>query len=223
MNPFRSGESGTVVVPVKVSELVGMPEALALNGMTPLDKERNLVLIAGCRLGAIWRLDVVTRGYEIVIQGALVEPSSDPSLMGLRSEMDGSILRIQRLGYLCCVPIDADGVAAGAVEILQTGLTTADDFILDKAGDAYIAQDAANVLTEVSAKVEVRAPVGGLNDSYLAGATAVQFGRTELDRVVLYVMTKGGQAKSVGGVVAPGKVVAVFTETEAQDEMEMEE
>ena len=109
------------------------------------------------------------------------------------------------------------------MQILQTGLTTADDFILDKAGDACIAQDAANVLTEVSAKVEIRAPVGGLNDSYLAGATAVQFGRTELDRVVLYVMTNGGQAKPVGGVVVPGKVVAVFTETEAQDEMEMEE
>jgi len=94
---------------------------------------------------------------------------------------------------------------------LQTGLVTADDFIFDQAGDTYIAQDAANVLREISAAGEVRTLVGGLDDTYLAGATAVAFRRTALDSsVLLYVSTKGGKAKPVDGGMITGKIVAVY-------------
>jgi len=95
-------------------------------------------------------------------------------------------------GYFCRIPIDKDGVSAGPLQILQIGLITADDFIFDQARDAYIAQDAANVLTEVSAAGGARTLVSGLDDTHLAGATAVAFGRTALDASVLYVSTNGG-------------------------------
>jgi hypothetical protein len=42
------GENGTVAT---VSEVTAMPEVVAPNGMTALDKSRSLVLIAGGRLG----------------------------------------------------------------------------------------------------------------------------------------------------------------------------
>ena len=98
------------------------------------------------------------------------------------------------------VPINEDGSAHGPGEILQTNLASPDDFILDNAGNAYVAQDALNELTEVPTQGPVKVLVGGVNDSYLAGPTSVQFGRTELDASVLYVATNGGLAAPVGGL-----------------------
>ena len=111
------------------------------------------------------------------------------------------------------IRIDADGVATGAAEVLQSGSTPIDNFVFDNAGDGYCAQDVANVLSKVPANGTVTALVGNINDTYLAGATAAQVGRTALDSSVVYVRANGGQTKPVNGVVAPGKVVAVYTET----------
>lgn len=53
--------------------------------------------------------------------------------------------------------------------------------------------------------------MGGVNDTFLAGATAVQLERTKLNDSVVYITTNGSQAKPVGGVVVPGN--AMSTET----------
>ncbi|MCJ1401532.1 hypothetical protein MMC11_004747 [Xylographa trunciseda] len=224
MNTFSGGENGTIVTPATVNKITDIPGALTANGVIALSKYENALLVADSKLGAVWKVDVKTKVCEVVIKDPLMNASSDPSSLGVNGIkiFDGFLYFTNtQAGTFSRIPIHADGTAAGAAEILKTGILTADDLVFDMAGDAYIASDAGNVLTEVSAKGQVRTVVGNFNSSYLAGATAVQFGRTALDRSVLYVTTNGGQAKPVNGLVAPGKVVAVYTETYAASQAEI--
>ncbi|MCJ1431035.1 hypothetical protein MMC27_000385 [Xylographa pallens] len=206
MNTFSGGENGTVITPATVRKITDIPGAMTANGLIALNQYESILLVADSKLGAIWSVNVRTKACEILIQDSLMNASSDPSSLGVNGikVFNGFLYFTNtQAGTFNRVPIKADGTAIGAAEVVQTGLITADDFIFDLAGDAYIAQDVANVLTKVSAKGQVSTIVGSFNNSYLAGATAVQFGRTALDRSVLYVTTNGGQAKPVNGAVAP--------------------
>ena len=224
MNTFSGGENGTVITPATVEKITDIPGAMTANGLIALNQHKSILLVADSKLGAIWSVNVKTRTCEILIQDSLMNASADPSSLGVNGIkiFNGFLFFTNtQAGTFSRVSIDANGAAIGAAEVVQTGLITADDFIFDMAGDAYIAQDAANVLTKVSAGGQVSTVVSSFNNSYLAGAKAVQFGRTALDRSVLYVTTNGGQAKPVNGTVAPGKVVAVYTETHAESQAEM--
>ena len=225
LNLFQTGQNGTITSPALVNELLKISETLLPNSIIPLSKPQNQVLISDSRLGGIWKLDLNTLAYEVVIKDPLMDPTANPSFLGVNGikvyNHDLYFTNTQA-GTLNRVPIDlANGSAIGPAEILQQGLFTADDLILDSVGDVYVAQDAGNVLVKVAATSgggwETQTLVGARNDTYLAGATAVQFGRTKLDRDVLYVSTNGGQAIPVDGKVANGKVVAVNTETVAAE------
>ena len=217
MNPFQLGENESVVSPAKVQKLVAMPEAKILNGMTALDKDQNTTLIADSQAGAVWKLNVWTREYEVIIKDPLMDPGSFIGVNGIKIQNGYLYFTNSAAGSLNRVPINADGTAKAPAETVQTGLTSADDFTFDEAGNAYLVQNTVNQLTEISAKGQVTTLVGGLNDSYLSGATAVQFGRTVLDDEVLYVTTSGGQGAPVNGKIVPGKVVAVLTGSKASN------
>ncbi|MCJ1396358.1 hypothetical protein MMC18_009248 [Xylographa bjoerkii] len=209
MNTFSGGENGTVITLATVNKITDIPGALTANGLITLNKYENVLLVADSKLRAVWKVNVKTKACEIVIKDPLMDPSSSPGSLGVNGVkvFNGFLYFTNtQAGTFSRIPINADGTPTGPAKVVQTGLITADDFIFDMAGDAYIAQDAANVLTEVSAMGQVRILVGSFNNSYLAGATAVQFGRTALDRSVLYVTTNGGQARPVNGTVAAGRL-----------------
>ena len=212
MNTFSGGENGTVITPATVSKITDIPGARTTNGLITLNQYESILPVADSKLGAVWSVNVNTKACEILIQESLMNASPDPSSLGVnRIKIFDRFLFFTntQAGTFSRVPINANGAPTGAAEVIQTGLIPADDFIIDMAGDAYIAQG------------QVSTVIGSFTNSYLAGATEVQFGRTALDRSVLYVTTNGGQAKPVNGTVAPGKVVAVYTETYATSQTEI--
>ncbi|MCJ1419249.1 hypothetical protein MMC32_005602 [Xylographa parallela] len=155
MNTFSGGENGTVITSAAVRKITDIPGARTANGLIALNQHEGILLVADSKLGAIWSVNVKTKLCEILIQDSLMNASSDPSSLGVNGikVFNGFLYFTNtQAGTFSRVPINANGIAIGAAEVVQTGLITADDFILDMAGDAYIAQDVANVLTKVTAK-----------------------------------------------------------------------
>ena len=86
-----------------------------------------------------------------------------------------------------------------------------DDFTVDRDGNAWITQDPLDQLTLVVGdgkhKGEVVTVAGAPDTGVVTGATSCRCGRGERERDVLYVVTNGGLASPVDGVVVGGKVL----------------
>lgn len=81
MNTFKGGENGTVVAPATVSLFTKIPEAAGPNGLTALNKYE--ILIADCKLGVIFKLNVKSEAYEIVIKDPLMTAGPRLSSLGV--------------------------------------------------------------------------------------------------------------------------------------------
>jgi sugar lactone lactonase YvrE len=186
---------------------------LFLNGLTVLNKQDRTVLISDSGAGVVYRVDTHSGSYKVVLTDPLMKPLPPPAeQLGINgiNVRSGVLYWTNTLQTLFArVPIHSDGTAAGPSELItRNGLN--DDFTFDFAGTAYIGQNVANTLGIVTAANVSSTLVGNLNSTELVGPTAVQFGRTESDRSVLYVTTSGGLAVPVNGTYTEGgKVVAV--------------
>ena len=168
-----------------------------------------MVLVADAAQGVIWRVDTSTGNYEIAISDNAFVPSNPAIPLGVDGlHIANGFLYFTNLGsnLLGKVPIDSRGSATGPVENVTTSLIFPDDFALRKDGTAYVA--GANTLWKVDARGTVQMLAGGINDTVLEGATSAQFGRTSLDRDVLYIGTNGGMLAPVGAVHG-GQIAAV--------------
>ncbi|KAL8641333.1 MAG: hypothetical protein Q9228_001848, partial [Teloschistes exilis] len=77
MRYFSILPNGTVSIPPKVKEIGSIPSSLGLNGMTHLRKSDTFVLIADTLLGAVWKFDVDTGKYNLMIQdSSMAGPSN---------------------------------------------------------------------------------------------------------------------------------------------------
>jgi hypothetical protein len=200
-----------------VTKAADIPEAVFLNGMEPLTGSDNEVLVADSGLGAVWKVDVCSGKYEIVIQ---IPEMSPPATAKLQIGINGLHLFN---GYLYWTNSEASSfyrakvdqggsLAPGATaELLYSG-TFMDDFIFDDRGNAWIATNPANLLLVVTADDKVVTVDGSQDQLTVAGVTACRFGRRQTDRKILYAVTDGGLAAPVNGtVVEGGKVVAIDT------------
>ncbi|CAN9119877.1 unnamed protein product [Alternaria sp. RS040] len=199
----------------KVSEIEALPEASFLNGMTTLDREQGTVLISDSVLGLVWRLNVWTGKYDVVLEDETMKPAEGtPLVLGINGIdiFNGYLYYTNSLkGFFCRVEIDTStGEAVGPYETLQTDLPGGDDFVMSADGVAFIAQNSGNSLERVDVDGTRSLIAGGLNTTVVAGATSAAFGRTWKDKGVVYVVTSGGQAAPVNGTYTEGgKVVAV--------------
>ena len=104
--------------------------------------------------------------------------------------------------------ITADGSATSAVQILTNKTLAADDFALRDDGTVYAA--GANTLWQVSADGHTAAFVGDPSSTVLQGITSARFGRTAVDKDVLYVSTQGGLLEDPpGSTIHGGQLLAV--------------
>jgi hypothetical protein len=198
----------------KVSEIEKLPEASFLNGMTALNRREGTVLISDSVRGLVWRLNIWTGKYEVVLEDETMKPAEGTRLVlginGIRI-FEGYLYYVNALqGLFCRVSIDlTTGKASGPYEILQTDLP-GDDFAISANGVTYITENGGNALERVGADGSRSLTAGGLNSTVVAGATSAAFGRTRWDQDVLYVVTSGGQAAPVNGTYTEGgKVVAI--------------
>jgi hypothetical protein len=204
--------------PPEISKAADILESGLLNGLTTLPGVPDTILIADSTLGAVWKLNIKTGVYSIVIQipdmSAPPEAALSIGINGLRVRDD--YLYFTNTGSISFlrVKIMPEGtVFPGAtVETLYVGDTGVDDFAFDKDGTAFIDTNSGNTVVAVGQDGKSVIVAGALGQLTVAGDTSAVFGRGRGDCDILYVATCGGLASPVNGTVTePGKVVGIDT------------
>ncbi|KAI5456312.1 hypothetical protein BGZ63DRAFT_366961 [Mariannaea sp. PMI_226] len=195
-----------------------IPDAVLLNGATSVPQRRKIVLIADSALGLVWRVDTVTRKYDIAIRVPEMKPgSSSPTSIGING------LHIHK-GYLYWTNLSTttfykirftkEGYPARGAKVetvVKLSASRLDDFIFGpgKSNTAWVATNSDNRVFAVEPNgdnIVVAGGGGGSDSNEVPGATACKFGRTRRDAKVLYVTTSGGstQGGKVQGIDTTG-------------------
>jgi hypothetical protein len=194
-----------------VSKLVDMPEGVLLNGMAVLNEKKRLVVVGDAGAGVVFTLDVGTGRYSKTMGDPTMKPTSSFPIGINGIKIRGRYLyyatTAQELFSRILINSD-DGTAAGPVECIAKNVF-GDDFSLDELGNAYVGENVKDVVAKITPEGVVTVMAGSLNSTLVSGATSTEFGRTYVDRSVLYVTTSGGIGSSAP--VEGGKVVAIYT------------
>ncbi|KAK8137534.1 hypothetical protein PG984_003027 [Apiospora sp. TS-2023a] len=220
-----------------VQLIADMPEALLLDGMCSLpgshggnSEKPSDILVGDLRQGLIYHVDTVTGAYRIAVNDTLTAAvPGGPFVAGLvgvngmRTDPDdASTLYFANTGQgvLARVAVDpASGTATGHSEvvasIMDANTMQYDDFAI-RGDDVYLVTGAGNSIERLclaDGKPRGRVIVAGhLNSTEIAEPTACAFGRTPADEHVLYVVTGGGLAAPINGMVTVGaQVLALDT------------
>jgi streptogramin lyase len=168
--------------PPKSSLIRTISEANNLNGLAVFDN--SSVLVADAGKGAVYKFDVNTGAYAVVLQDATMAPSG-----GIPFGIDGIKYRDGVVWYTNIfknsfhkVSVDpATAKATGSYTTLWTNLM-GDDLCFGPNGKIYVATNSRNSLVEVDPAVGKPTSVGSVT-----GSTSCAFGRTEKDKNVAYV------------------------------------
>lgn len=206
----------------RISKIVHIPEAGLIVGVEKTPASDTTILIADSTLGGVWRLDTVSRKYEMVIKHHTMHAPDWAAIpFGISS------LHIHK-GYLYWnnafistiyrVGITDDGyLAEGAVfeEVVTLRTMYLDNFNFGgrNGGDTiWAATNADNRVIAITPDGRTTVVVGEPNQLTVAGAVGGQFGRLDGDSDTLYVVTGGALVVPVNGTFSEGgKVVAIDT------------
>ena len=190
--------------------IANLPDVVLPDGVATLPYNPSIVLVADAAKGVIWRVNMATGDYAVAINDTTFKTTDDVPLGVngihiLNSEMYFTNLATNAVGKVTILP---DGSAVSTTQILTTKALAADDFALSDHGIVYAA--GANTLWQVSADGHTAAFVGDPTSTVLQGITSARFGRTILDRDVLYLSTQGGLLEDPpGSEVHGGQLLAV--------------
>ncbi|KAL7812680.1 hypothetical protein V8C44DRAFT_328966 [Trichoderma aethiopicum] len=216
----RHGQAGLTLPPV-VKKIAHVKPADFLNGISVLSEKDQTLLVGDVNGGVIWRLDIKTGHYEVVINNTYTQlyPATPFSASGV----DGVHVRDGFVyftnfgnGTFNKMPIHSDGTPAGPVTTIarNEGLFHEyDDFTFDCDGNAFVVTGGANTIEMISADGKRQVVIAGsLNQTAIAEPTSCAFGRGLHDKNILYVVTAGGMETPVNGnIVIGGQLVAVNT------------
>ena len=211
------GEEGHHERKARVRKVLGIPEAIFLNGATalPSQSESGLVLIADSGLGVIWRVDTHAGSYSIALEDpAFKANASAPRKIGVNGVhyYDGYIYSSNTFStpILARTPISLEGWPTGPLEVFAesaefavNGGAYTDEFALDREGNVWLAS-ASSVLVKIDKDGGQSVIAGGADSKVLLGGTSAAFGRTVETKDVLYVSTNGGLGNPPLGVVGGG-------------------
>ncbi|KAK5989577.1 Putative hetero-Diels-Alderase-like protein [Cladobotryum mycophilum] len=193
-----------------------------LNGISLLSQAESTLMIGDINVGDIYRLDVLTSNYEVVINNTFTAAVPAPpfplaGVDGVRVH-NGSSLFFTNIGKgtFNKVSINIDGTPVGPITTLANTLTATDeydDFTFDCDGNAFLVTGGGNSIEMISADGRKQIIIAGrANSTAIAEPTSCAFGRGSLDKNVLYVVTAGGLAVPVNGeTTIGGQLVAVTT------------
>ncbi|MBM0740990.1 SMP-30/gluconolactonase/LRE family protein [Phormidium sp. CLA17] len=171
--------------------LITMPDAIFLNGLTPLMGDRYL--IADSYRGAIWELNTTEKTVRIWLEHPdLARSSSDsefPAVNGLKIYGDVLYASNTEKMQLVKIPIQLDGQPGEPEIFLQP--VNLDDFAFDQDGNLYGTTHIYNSVIKIT-------PDGCMTTiaqaaQGMSGSTALAFGQGD-DRTNLYVVTNGGMS-----------------------------
>ena len=188
-----------------VKMVASIPEANALNGLTALKESPEIILAADSAAGVVRRLNMTSGEHSIAIQSPLFARTSmiPLGINGLRT-FDGYLYYLNSAqGAYGRVPINADGSAAGEVEVIARINLPAvyDDFDMDWEGTAWIATH-GNMLNEITVEGKQRNFTGSGQSLEMTEPTSAQFGRGSKQAESTIYVTTAGNATVGGQVVA---------------------
>lgn len=168
------------------------------------------MLVADAAQGVIWRVNTANGDYSIAIDNPAFKPT-DAVPLGVNGihirdkELYFTNLATNTVGKVAITP---SGNAAGPVQVLSSKALAVDDLALSDDGTVYAA--GLNTLWQVMVDGHTTAFVGGPNSTVIQGITSARFGRTAVDKDVLYMSTQGGLLEDpFGSLVRGGQLLAV--------------
>jgi hypothetical protein len=193
----------------ETSVLMTLPDAVFLNGMTPLDGDR--ILIADSYRGAIWQLTASKKKVDIWLEHPHLARSSPdrefPAVNGLK--IFEGVLYASNTEKMQLVKIPIVEAQPGEPEVFVSSVNL-DDFAFDQQGNLYGTTHIYNSVVKISPKGDITTIAGAAEG--MTGSTALAFGRGEGDRTSIYVVTNGGMSFPPSTGVEPGRVVRLEVE-----------
>jgi hypothetical protein len=202
-----------VTVDGQVETLLNIPEAIFLNGITPLSSTQYL--IADSYRGAIWVIDIAQRRSSIWLEHPMLARSNPeniiPAANGLKRFGNDLYVSNTEKMLLLRIPMTTNN-EAGEPEIFVQQ-TNIDDFAFDVEGNLYGATHIYNSVVRItpdgSTTIIAQAEQG------VIGSTAVAFGQQSSDafgnvsneRTAIYVVMNGGMFLPPPTGVVPANVV----------------
>jgi hypothetical protein len=196
---FQIAADGTV------STLIQMPEAIFLNGITPLTA--TSYLIADSYRGAIWQLEVTEPKVSLWLEHPLLARSSPdkefPAVNGVKRWGNALYASNTEKQLLVKIPMTAD-FQPGEPDVFVSQVNL-DDFAFDRDGNLYGTTHIFNSVVKISPQGQVT--ILAQAEEGMVGSTALAFGQAADDRTGVYVVTNGGMSLPLPGGVQPAKVV----------------
>lgn len=195
---WRISNDGTVAV------LTTLPDAVFLNGLTPLAD--SFYLIADSYRGAIWVLDAAQGTVQIWLEHPLLAQATPenptPAVNGLKIFDQVLYASNTQNAQIVRIPIEAGQPGEPEVFVQNANI---DDFAFDCDGNLYGTTHIFNSVVKI-------APDGSITtlaqaEQGMVGTTAVAFGRSPVDRSYLYVTTNGGMSLPPSTGIETAKVV----------------
>jgi hypothetical protein len=187
------------------SLLVSLPDAIFLNGLTPLTD--HLYLIADSYRGAIWELNLTQASVQIWLEHPLLaraNPENEiPAVNGLKIFDQVLYASNTQNAQIVQIPIQANHQPGSPTVFVRNA--NLDDFAFDKAGNLYGTTHVFNSVVKI-------APDGSITtiakaEEGMVGTTACAFGKSQGDCTHLYVTTNGGMSFPPPTGVESAKVV----------------
>jgi hypothetical protein len=189
----------------------------------------NVLVIADCFAGLIWRIDLADAGRRATARVWLaddtmaddpdsgVPPPPQPGVNGLRYGAQTGYLYYTSTAQkvFMRVPVDPSTLDPGGPAQFVAAIDNADDFCLDEAaGFAYVTRHRANTIDRVPLAPrhgsEVRHIAGDPFDETLVGPSSAAWGRGPTDHGrVAYVTTDGGTTAPPDGIVRHAALLRV--------------
>jgi hypothetical protein len=195
MNTFAADSSGNVLGGAAITKVADFPTAGFLNGMTTLNVDAGLVVIADSLNGTLYTLNVDSGTYQVTIDDPKMKALSTAiTPLGINGvKIRDKCLYFSNTGNPIFSRISISfttGFATGPSSVVASILQV-DDFIFRADGTAWMSQN--QIQSESVVKNGMATLVAGNKYSTtLAGVTAGQFGRSTATANILYLTTNGG-------------------------------
>ena len=188
----------------EIEQLATLPDAMFLNGITPLDAHQYVT--ADSYRGCIWKFDSATNQASLWLEHPLLARSNPekpfPAANGIKRFGDTLYVSNTEKRLLLKIPVVTNEPGEPSVFVEATNI---DDFAFDTDGNLYAATHIYNSVLRIT-------PAGATSviaqtEQGVVGSTAVAFGRAPDDLTSLYVVTNGGMFLPLEGGVIPANVV----------------
>lgn len=175
--------------------------------MAFLGGESDLLLVGDFILGVIFRVNIDTGASRVAINNSYTQ-STGFGVNGLRFYDGFLYFTNTQHETLVKVAVNSKGEAVGNYTIMAQGGFGPDDIAIDDHGDVYVTSytQGKNGVAFIPREGGVATYITGM-----PGPTSCAFGRTAVDRDVLYVSTSGGDYEYLPGkpVTMSGKILRV--------------